>query len=778
MAASLDLWTRFVNYWQGLPSELRYGIVGGLVVAAVAGAISDIRNALIGGIKRLFKKSDPPAQPPQLQQPTPTQHEVIVKVDTSHLIPPPQPEPQKTEPPQPVSPAPSPEFLRSPAFGFVARRDEQGHDIIERLKEELALGRNQLVTLSGKGGVGKTTIAAEAFRVLGETYAGRLVWSDATGRAGYTLATLLDEVATQLGRTDLRALAPEAKEAAVRAVVAERPALVALDNYETVDEAERGRIERWLAHAPCAALITSRQPVKDTLNVVIPTMLPDEAQEFLEKRIAGTLDSQLFSAGVRQRIYETAEGNPYLMEWVVAQVDEAQEPETVLEELKHGEGDAAERVFGRSFNLPQVGEDGRAALLALSLFVPSASRSALAAVAGFGDHEKRLGAAIKSLHALWLIKGLDGNSRFTVEGLTRSLTSARLSKEGREDEFRQRFIAYFLQYALSHKQKTPEDYDALEAEKNNLFSTMDAAFELENWKGVIIIRYTLEEYLDTRGYWDEAIKRGEQAIEAARTENDEIGMAVLAINVAIIRQKRGEYAEAKQACLQAIDAFRKLGDKKNVAAGLHLLGILAQNQGDTGEARELYNESLEISRLLGNQSSVAITLHELGRLAQAQGNLDEARELYNESLEIKKALDDRGSVAITLHELGRLAQAQGNLDEARELYNESLEISRLLGNQSGVANTLHELGRLAQAQGELDEARRLYDGSLGIERRLGNQSGIAISLAALGLLEKEEGNLAEAERLLSESLSILERLGSPDAEIVRRHLEGLKSKAD
>ncbi|HST54152.1 MAG TPA: toll/interleukin-1 receptor domain-containing protein [Pyrinomonadaceae bacterium] len=52
-----------------------------------------------------------------------------------------------------------------PFFGFVARRDAQGRDIVVRLKEELAPGRNRSATLSGPGGIGKTTLAAEAARV-------------------------------------------------------------------------------------------------------------------------------------------------------------------------------------------------------------------------------------------------------------------------------------------------------------------------------------------------------------------------------------------------------------------------------------------------------------------------------------------------------------------------------------------------------------------------------------------------------------------------------------
>jgi tetratricopeptide (TPR) repeat protein len=609
------------------------GIASSVAAALVVGWLGYVfRKSVMAIGRRIFASevtnTTSSAQPP-----------IVIEVRTP-AAPPSLPPVEDAEPAKVVTPTPLPEFLRPPAYGFVARRDDQGHDIIGRLKEELTPGRNKLVTLLGAGGVGKTTLAVEAFRVLGETYEVRLVWSDATGRVGYTLSTLLDEVATQLGRTELRALALEAKEAAVRAFVVEHPTLVVLDNYETVEEAERGRIVHWLARTQCCALITSREKIKDTLNVVIPTMPPDEAQKFLEARIAATQDRQLFTPEVRQRIYETAEGNPFLMEWVVAQVDDAKEPGTVLEELKHGEGDAAERVFGRSFNLPQVGEDGRAVLLALSLFVPSASRPALAAVAGFGDDEKRLGAAIKSLHALWLVKGLDGNRRFTVEGLTRSLTSARLSKEGREDEFRQRFITYFLQYAVSHRQKTPEDYDALEAERDNLLSATDAAFAREDWGSVVRMAYPMDEMLSVRGYWNEALSVDELALRAARSSQDETQVANLA----------------------------------------HIAAVMYQSRGELEEARRLYDESLEINKRLGDQSGVAATLHQLGRLAQDQGELDEARRLFNESLEIEKQLGNQGGIAISLSTLGRLEKAEGNVPEAVRLLSESLSIFERLGS--------------------------------------------------------------------------------------------------
>src|ERR1051325_2411722 len=54
------------------------------------------------------------------------------------------------------------EIPSPPKVGFVSRKDRDDRDFVERLKQELVPGQNQLVVLWGAGGVGKTAIAAEA----------------------------------------------------------------------------------------------------------------------------------------------------------------------------------------------------------------------------------------------------------------------------------------------------------------------------------------------------------------------------------------------------------------------------------------------------------------------------------------------------------------------------------------------------------------------------------------------------------------------------------------
>ena len=159
-----------------------------------------------------------------------------------------------------------------------------------------------------------------------------------------------------------------------------------------------------IIHAPCPALITTRKRVDGVRNVSIDVMSEQEANEFLDRLIEQTQNAGAFERLDRDRVIKSADANPLVMQWIIAQIDLAQHQSDVLDDLAHGEGDAAERVFDRSFNLPQVGSDGRDTLLALSLFVPSASREALADVVGFGDDVRRVREAVKNLAALCLVQ--------------------------------------------------------------------------------------------------------------------------------------------------------------------------------------------------------------------------------------------------------------------------------------------------------------------------------------------------------------------------------------
>ena len=720
------------DYWSQLREGTRDQIVGGLILAAILALATIFRKFILRGLRSLLSVADP--QPAFQAGPQP----LILKVET---VPPPPPQIQAAPAPATDRPVVKSHIPRPPLAGFVARRDGSGREIVERLKEELSPEKEQLIVLWGAGGVGKTTLAAETARAMRDVFDGGIVWTSADGKPEYSLSTLLDDIATHLGRPDLRQLLPEQKgEAVSDALSKASDALVILDNFETIAPEQQKQCAEWLAHrASCPALITSRDEVAHARPVHILAMSLSEAREFLSRLISEAHNRTAFEALDQEQIINAADRIPLVLQWVVKQIDSAKEPRTVLDELLHGEGEAAQRVFD-SFDLTQVGNDGRAVLLALSLFVPSASRVALAEVAGFGKETERLDRAVQQLAELWLIQTTERNERLRVEGLTRELTKARLEKDQTAAAYKQRFVLHFRNYAAPRMQPTAQNYNELEAEKDNLLNAMDLSSELADWQSLYalayVIAYPVDGMLTVRGYWTEALKSNQQALAAARRANAQAEVANFAHNSAVMSEKRGDLEEAQQ----------------------------------------LYRESLEIVRELKDESGIAIRLHELARLAHNRGELTEARKLYNESLEIKKKLDDQNAIANTLHQLGWLSHEQGELAEAQRLYEESLGIRRKLENERGIALSLHQMAMLAHDKGELAKARELYAESLEIATRLGDQGSIALSLGSLGMLEEDEGDLTEATRLYTEALEIFERLKSPNTTVVQDLLNRVKGK--
>lgn len=611
---------------------------------------------------------------------------------------------------------------RPPVVGFVARRDEQGRDIVGRLKEELAPEKNQLVALWGPGGSGKTTLAAEFVRAMADAFKGRVAWVSALGREDFSLATLLDEIATRLGREDLRRLAPEPKATRVAALLSEAPALVVLDNFETVAGEAREHCLDFLArNAVCPVLITTREFVgrDDVSNVELAAMELDEAREFLRRLIDRTPKSQKFARLDHDDLIQKCEANPLILQWVVRQIVLAKTPQTALDYLAKGEGDAAERVFTRSFNLPQLGDDGRAALLALALFTPDASREALAEVVGFGEDESRLEQAVANLSALWLVEATESNDRFYLRGLTRELAKSRLSTDPGAEMTRRRFVNLFSHYVAWHKKNTAEDLAAIEMEKGNLLGALYVCAELSDWDSLTRIRSGLEEFLDIYGYWDEAIKSGELAECLAREAGKEAVANRFKSNVAKIRVRRGEYEEAKRSYECLLTEAREAGETKMVASTLHRLGLTAQSQGNLQAARDYYEQSLKLFESAGEEVNISYNLLNLGSIALLQGELIEARRLYEEALAKAQRLGEERCVALAKMNLGCLTMCSEDWRGAEKLLTEALESFRTLNDRVNVASALNNLGELAFSKGDKAEAGKLYREALQILELLG-----------------------------------------------------------
>ena len=160
--------------------------------------------------------------------------------------------------------------------------------------------------------------------------------------------------------------------------------------------------------------------------------------------------------------------------------------------------------------------------------------------------------------------------------------------------------------------------------------------------------------------------------------------------------------------------------------------------GRWDDERILANRQLRDTRL--DKARQAVWRHRLGMLAQRRGDYDTARKLYEQSLRIKEELGDRAGIATTHHQLGVLAHDRGDYDTARKLYEQSLRIKEELGDRAGIAATHHQLGVLAHDRGDYDTARTQYQRALAIFEEVGNRVNIAKVRRSLDILAQNQSN--------------------------------------
>jgi tetratricopeptide (TPR) repeat protein len=257
-------------------------------------------------------------------------------------------------------------------------------------------------------------------------------------------------------------------------------------------------------------------------------------------------------------------------------------------------------------------------------------------------------------------------------------------------------------------------------------------------------------------------------------------------NLALLLRAQGALPEARQLHERALAIREKqLGpDHPDTAQSLSNLAKLLRAQGALAEARPLQERALAIreKRLGPEHPDTAQSLNNLAKLLKDQGALAEARPLQERALAIreKQLGPDHPHTALSLSNLAALLRAQGAFGEARPLCERALAIcEKQLGpDHPHTAQGLSNLAKLLQAQGVLGEARPLYERALAIrEKQLGpDHPHTARCLNNLASLLHAQGALAEARPLLERALAICEPTLGPEhpmTRIVRENLQRL-----
>jgi predicted ATPase len=649
-----------------------------------------------------------------------------------------------TDPRPPRSLERHPSNLPAPVAAMVDRDTE-------RADVAAAIGQARLVTLTGPGGIGKSSVALAVARDLLPAYPDGVAMADASVTA--TPDTLASALATALG------LEPDPSGAASATLTEQMRDREALLLIETVDAMPA--LVAWLAGAltRCSRLrilCTSRSPLRiaGEREIAIGPLLPTAATELFTLRAAALDPGRAMSPAdlvAIAAICERLDGIPLAIELIAARA-RLLSPRAMLDRLAHrlplltgGSVDAPMRqrrlvdTIAWSYDIASGGE--QALLDRLSLCVGAFDLATAEA----------LGAAPPSIgDVLGALEGLVERSL-----VVRPPVTAEPPDEGAEPRFR--LLGVIREFAL----------DKLDGSGQR--SAMEAA-AFDHW---LALAEAAAGRIDTGD--DAALRRVASVIDDLRwalawaaAAPDRCALQLrLAAALGPYWYRRGEALEGAAHLEGALATGRDVPDGV-LADAQFWAGVLNDELHRPGRAMECLEGSLAARRRAGDERGIARTLNSLGLAARSAGMAARARDLLAESARRWRRIGDVRGLASVLTNLAVVSLDAGDLPAARALLEEAIDTER--GVRAAPHPTvLLDLGAVLVRLGELEDGRALLLDALRAFASIGDAPTVAECLRELAVAEADRWDPLTLLRILAAASALMERSGIPeDSESISR----------
>ncbi|HEU5473375.1 MAG TPA: BTAD domain-containing putative transcriptional regulator [Actinophytocola sp.] len=657
-------------------------------------------------------------------------------------------------------PAVTPRQLPGSTADFVGRERQIAE--IKRLLSDgpggtVAPHAVRLVAVSGRGGVGKSTLALHVAHELGRSFPDGHLYADLRGEGGTDRsAELLARFLRALGVAG-PAVPEDTQERAelYRSLLAGKRLLVLLDGVTSEEQV----LPLLPGTATCPVLVTSRARLTGLPGAHWVDVDPFDAEPAIEllARIVGR-DRVLAERGAVTELVDLCGGLPLALRiaggrlasrprWRIAGLvrrltDEARR----LDELAH-RGLELRSSIGLTYR--SLSGPARR-LFRLFALVPAPDFPGWTAAALLDTDPAEADEALADLvdaHVLDMLEHPGERIRYRFHDLVQIYAHERLVETDTAADRRaalERVLGAWLALAeTAHRSEYGGDFTVLRG-------------RAPRWP---VGRIDGDPADDPIQWWQAERGALVAAVRAAAAADlDELCWNLALLSVSLFEVK-GYFDDWRETALLAHDVTRRLGNRFGQAAALYSLGTLHMYQKRLPDAERCLTEALELFQAEESTHGCALVLRNAASVHRLRGDFPMMLARYDEALTKLRAVGDPIGEAHILRSLAKFWIDEGDTELARSMLEDALSLCEGADYLRGEAQVLNRFAELHLVTGQLALARQDLHRVLLIVRDIGDRIGEAHALYGLGLIRRQEGKLDSAETTMVHALSLARQVG-------------------
>jgi tetratricopeptide (TPR) repeat protein/transcriptional regulator with XRE-family HTH domain len=607
-----------------------------------------------------------------------------------------------------------------------------------------------LYSLQGMGGVGKTALAAHLAYRLRPFFSDGILWARLDTS---DTMSILASFAAAYGQDVSAHHDIEARASAVRHILADKQALIVLDNAQT-----SAQIRPLLppSTGKTAVLITTRQDlaVSDDMQRLSVESFPPDSENALN--IFTHFLGQNSVRRWRSELQEIANLLGHLPLAIAIAAGRLAAHLTIPEYLA--------QLRAANQRLDSLVREDRSVRLSFDISyqtLPLSLQQFFVSLGAFGGDDFTAAAAAhvadvtetEALHFLQELKQLSlvqsgKPSRYSLHSLLRDYAR----EKSMNTQHNRRMVDWYISYATQFT----EDYTQIGMELSNLTFALDTALEISMpnsfTEGVLGVFPTWR----VQGDMAICIPYLEHALIIVQTNGDRLRQARILSFLGMCAWVLGKPQESEMYHKQGLQIAYAIENSNLICKFLTDLGSVAGGfYGDYDQAKTyLLEAAIYVEQIDDPARSVALFLA-LGNLAYEQGGWAEAERYWGEGLTHDRKLGRINLQGIYLRRnLGVLVMSQGRFDVANTHLNEALTLARDLNAVQVISETLTTLGQVANEWGDYDQAKTYLDEALTLARDMNVPEAIVQALSMLGYWAMSVNALSQSDVYLQEALAI------------------------